>query len=324
MRHPNAPLYAIIITILVGTLVDPAAAVAEPPAWAFAVNPPGLQAPVDDGVPQHVPNSSEAFTPGQVRNLFNVPDWHPDDHPPMPDIVAHGRKPDVFACGFCHLPNGLGRPENAGLAGLPAEYIIQQVADFKSGARTSSEPRGLPAKLMVALAKAATEDEVRIAAAYFESLERKPWIKVVETDTVPTTSVAGWMLVAVGDAGREPIGQRIIEMPADLGRTELRDSQSPFVAYAPPGSVARGQALVADNGGGSRTPCIVCHGSDLRGLGPIPGLAGRSPSYVVRQLYDLQHGARAGTWSPLMAPVVAPLGADDITAIAAYAASLPP
>ena len=37
----------------------------------------------------------------------------------MPDIVAHGKRPDVRACGLCHYPNGKGRQENAGVAGLP-------------------------------------------------------------------------------------------------------------------------------------------------------------------------------------------------------------
>ena len=310
--------------VIAGAVIASSVACAEPPPWAFAVNPPGSQPPADDGVARHVPNSQAAFTPGQLQDLFNVPDWHPGDHPPMPDIVVHGRRPDVYACGFCHLPNGLGRPENASLAGLPAEYIIRQVADMKNGTRVSSEARGLPAALMVKVAKAATDEEVRTAAEYFATLPRTPWIKVIETDTVPTTRVAGWMLVAAADGGQEPIGQRIIEMPADLSRTELRDSESPFLAYVPRGSVAKGAALAFDSAGGSRTACTVCHGGDLRGLGPIPALAGRSPSYLVRQLYDFQHGARAGAWFGLMAPVVASLNEDDIIALAAYAASLPP
>jgi cytochrome c553 len=48
-------------------------------------------------------------------------------------------------------------------------------------------------------------------------------------------------------------------------------------------------------GGNGRTvPCGMCHGPDWRGLGPIPGIAGRSPSYLARQLYDFQRGAAAG------------------------------
>ena len=68
----------------------------------------------------------------------------------------------------------------------------------------------------------------------------------------------------------------------------------------------------------------MCHGYDLRGLGPIPGIAGRSPSYIVRQLYDFQTGVRAGGWSPLMKPVVEKLSLDEMISLAAYAASLSP
>lgn len=293
------------------------------PPWAYPVNPPGTQAPPDDGVARRLPGSSAAFSLTQIRDLFAAPDWHPNDHPPMPEIVSHGRKPGVFACGFCHLPNGLGRPENSSLAGLPAVYIAQQVADFKSGARKSSEPASLPINLMTAVAKAATEAEVQEAAAYFAALQPRPWIRVVETDTVPRTRVGGWMLIAAEPAGTEPIGNRIIEMPVDLERTELRDSTSGFIAYAPVGSIAKGETLVA-TGGGRTVPCEICHGAGLKGLGPVPALAGRSPSYLFRQLFDMKHGVRNGAWSALMKAVVAPLTEEDMIAITAYAASRQP
>src|SRR4051794_2885232 len=279
---------------------------AEPAAWAYAVNPPGLQPAPDDGTLQHVPNSVASFTKTQLRDLFKVPDWYPDDHPPMSDPVAHGRSPSTFACGFCHLPNGLGRPENSSLAGLSAEYIAQQVADFRSGSRKSSEPASLPVNLMIAVAKAVSEEDTKIAAAYFAGLKPAPWIRVVETETVPKTKVGGWMLIADGSGATEPIGQRIIEMPENLERTELRDSASGFIAYVPMGSVQKGEALAA-NGNGKTTPCAICHGADLKGLGPVPALAGRSPSYIIRQLYDIKHGTRDGSWTALMKSVVSKL-----------------
>jgi len=95
----------------------------------------------------------------------------------------------------------------------------------------------------------------------------------------------------------------------------------------PPGSLAKGEALVMNGitaSGGKVTACTVCHGLDLRGLGPVPTLAGRSPSYVGRQLYDMQHGNRNGVWTPLMAPVLAQLAPDDLLTAAAYLASLSP
>jgi len=307
------------------TLAVAAAAQADDalPAWAYPVNPPGTLPAPDDGTPKHVPGSAAEYTLTQIRDLFSPPDWHPANHPQMPESVARGRKPGQFACGFCHLPNGLGRPENAGLAGLPAAYIAQQIADFRSGARKSSEPASLPINLMIAVAKLVSDEDIHSAAAYFSALKPLPWIRVVETDTVPKTRVGGWMLIADGSGLTEPIGARIIEMPEDLERTELRDSASGFVAYVPPGSIRRGEALAA-TGGGRTTPCGICHGADLRGLGPVPPLAGRSPSYLVRQLYDMRHGTRSGPWAALMKPVVARLTDEDLVALAAYAAALAP
>lgn len=317
----SRPLSVALVLALSGLTNAACAADPEIPFWAFVVDPPGLARAADDGASLYVPGSNTAFTLTQIRNLFAVPDWHPGDHPAMPDIVAQGRKPAVFACAYCHLPNGLGRPENASLAGLPAEYIVQQVKDFQSGARHSSEPRSLPVNLMVSLAKAVSDEELRIAADYFASLEPTPWLRVIEADVVPKTEALGWMLASTKDGGSENIGQRIVEMPMDLERTELRDARSGFIAYAPTGSIAKGKSLATAS---AITPCTACHGQGLKGLGPVPALAGRSPSYLFRQLYDIRHGTRNGNWSALMKPVVAKLSEDDMLALSAYAASLEP
>ncbi len=317
--------FFVVLACVVLAAVDgvPADAADSLPVWAYPVNPPGVMPAPDDGALKRVPNSAAAYTLTQIRDLFSPPDWHPDSHPSMPDVVGRGNKPGQFACGYCHLPNGLGRPENSSLAGLSAAYIAQQVADFKSGARKSSEPASLPINLMVAVANLVSEEDSRIAAEYFAALKPEPWIRVVETETVPKTKVGGWMLIADDSGGTEPIGQRIIEMPENLERTELRDSASGFIAYVPVGSLRKGEALTA-NGAGKTTPCAICHGTQLKGLGPVPALAGRSPSYIVRQLYDMQHGVRNGEWAALMKSVVAGLSREDMLAIAAYTASLAP
>jgi len=294
-----------------------------PPAWAYPVNPPDFKLPPDDGTLRRVPGSTAAFTLTQLRDRFFAPDWHPGDHPPMPEVVARGRRPEVFACGFCHRADGPGGPENSNLAGLPAPYISQQMREFKSGARQTSVP-GRNVDLMISLAKAATDAEVEAAAAYFSALKPRAVIKVVEADTVPRTYVTGWHLAASSTGGREPVGQRIVEVPEDLERFVSRDARSRFIAYVPPGAVQKGQALAASGGGGKTVQCGVCHGTDLKGLGPIPGIAGRSPSYIVRQLYDFKRGARTGISSPLMKPTVEKLTVDDMLSLAAYAASLTP
>jgi cytochrome c553 len=293
------------------------------PAWAYPWAPDFKAAP-DDGVPRHVPDSTASFTITQERDLFFVPDWHPDDHPAMPDIVANGRRPDVRACGSCHRAEGTGGPENASLAGLPAAYIVQQIEDYKSGARKFAGPQRSPSLLMTAIAKASTEEEARAAAAYFSSLKPKASIKVVETDMVPATEIARVFYMVSKNGGTEPIGQRIVEVPVDAEQFEHRDTRSQFIAYVPKGSIAKGEALAKTGGTGVTTPCATCHGPDLKGVASIPGIAGRSPSYLVRQLYDFQQHARAGSAGALMWPVVEKLSHDDMISVAAYAASLKP
>jgi cytochrome c553 len=306
---PNAPAGA------------PAPAAAPAPATApQAPAQPATPRPPQDTSLKHIPDSTQAFTIAQLRDFFNVADWFPGDHPAMPDVVVHGRPPDVRGCAMCHMPNGLGRPENAPIAGLPYVYIVQQLADFKNDLRTSAERRKANTAQMIQAAKAMTDDEIKAAATYLASLKYTKWIRVVETDTVPKMRISGNVFFPIADGGTEPIGHRIIETPEDAVRFELRDPHSGFIAYAPTGSVAKGAALVS-SGGNKTLPCGICHGQDLNGLGPVPGIAGRSPSYLVRQLYDIQQGSRKGTWSPLMKQVVDKLTEDDMIDIAAYVAS---
>jgi cytochrome c553 len=321
-------LVIIISVVISRTLFVRAQATAGPPSWAYGVAPAGASpaaagaqpAPADDGSPKHLEGSTQAFTLAQIRDGFNVTDWYPDDHPVAPAIVMKGRAPAVRACGYCHLANGKGRPENASLAGLPVAYFTQQISDFKNDARKSAEARKTNTALMTAIAKAMTDDEIKAAAEYFAAIPPSPWIRVVETATVPKTRIASGMFVPLNGTETEAIGTRIIEVPEHPDRTDLRDPRSGFLAYVPIGSIKRGEALVT-TGDGRTIACGTCHGPDLKGLGPVPGLAGRSPSYQVRQLYDMKAGTRKGVWTDLMKAVVAKLTDDDLIAIGAYLAS---
>ncbi len=300
----------------------PAYAAEGPPEWAYPVNPPDFKPPEEDGVPRRVPGSSATYTVTQLRDRFIAPVWHPGEHPPLPEVVAQGRKPDVFACGFCHRADGPGGPENANLAGQPAAYLVQQMADFRSGARkTSVAKRNVD--LMISLSKPMTDAEIADAAAYFAALKPRAVIKVVETDTVPKTFITFNHLAALPSGEKEPIGNRIVEVPEVLEQFANRDTHAQFIAYVPPGSVKRGEALVK-TGAGKTVQCTICHGPDLKGLGNMPGIVGRSPSYMMRQLYDLKSGARAGPYSSMMKPVVAELSVDDMAQIAAYLATQAP
>jgi cytochrome c553 len=177
---------------------------------------------------------------------------------------------------------------------------------------------------MIALSKFVTTAEAEAAAAYFSSLKPKKLIQVVETNMVPETKIFGWHLTDLKNGKQEPIGSRIIEMPDDLEQFVSRDTRTRFTAYVPPGSIEKGRLMATTGGNGKTVQCAICHGPELKGLGPIPGIAGRSPSYLIRQLFDIKHGARAGVSSALMKPTVEHLLIEDMIALAAYAASLNP
>ena len=287
------------------------------PDWAFPVTDKNAAPLRDDGLPKHVPGSSKAYTRTQIEDGFNPPDWFPDIHPPMPNVVAHGNGTTVQACAFCHLPTGTGENESANIAGLPTAYLIEQMADFKSGARVGS-------KTMTAIAKAATADDVQAAASYFASLKPRPWVKVVETATVPKIFIGPEnMRLPAPSGSTEPIGSRIIEIPENPELTLDRDPLSGFVAYVPPGSIAKGEEIVSTGDDGKIIPCAVCHGETLRSGDYVPGIAGRQPIYLVRQMYDTVNGDRAGLPAAMM-EVTKLMNIDDIVAIAAYLASQPP
>jgi cytochrome c553 len=159
--------------------------------------------------------------------------------------------------------------------------------------------------------------------AYFSLLKPAGFVRVVEADRVPRSYVAGAMLAAVPGGGSEPLGDRIIEMPRDLAQAENRDSRTPYIAYVPVGSVGRGAALANHPTTPGAFACSLCHGPGLKGLADFPRLAGRSPSYLMRQLYDFKAGTRTSD-SGLMKAVVAVLTPSDLVDLSAYLASLPP
>lgn len=300
----------------------------DPPPTGPSTPPPAAPRP-DSKTALHVEGSKLSFTRAQVTDFYGPADWFPDDHPSMPPIVAYGRKdatPPIIACALCHLPNGNGRPENANVTGLTYDYIVQQLQDFRHGARQTSDKRKTNTGLMNGFGKNMTDEEVKASATYFASIPAKQSSKVVESDTAPKTRPTGGLFIPIkgSGAGTEPLGNRIIEVPVDEEQTEtLRNPRVRFIAYVPKGSLAKGEILVR-TGNSKVTPCTACHGADLRGLGPVPRLAGNSPSYLVRQLFDMQTGHRAGAWTPLMTPVVTGLNAADILDAAAYLGSLRP
>ena len=219
------------------------------------------------------------------------------------------------------MVNGKGHPDNAPVSGLPVAYFVQQLNDFKNDLRKSADPR--KADSMVRFAKGLTEEDMRASAEYYAQIPwNTAWVKVVEATTVPKTRSVGGIWMPFENDETEPLGNRIMEMPVSIEATELRDDHNgSFIAYVPQGSIKKGEAVATS--GAKVTQCSVCHGANQQGLGPLPGLAGRSPSYLARQLYDMRDGTRKGPWVSLMKPVVDKMSADDILNVVAYLASIP-
>ena len=151
----------------------------------------------------------------------------------------------------------------------------------------------------------ASPAQIAQATAWFS---RQPFIsrvKVVESATVPATAPLGYIL-AVQPGRREPIAGRIIEVPDNVQAFELRDPRSTFTVWVPPGSIARGRAVAAEQG------CIECHAEQVNGWGP-----GRSPSYILRQLLAFTSRSRSGSSAEPMQAVVDALDMDQIVAVTA-------
>ena len=309
-------VWLVAVTLLYGLSVavatqQPAPATSSV-AWAF---PDRVEKEFpEDPAPKTAPGSTRKYTQEQIDDLLNPPDWFPDQHPTPPQIVVKGHG-GAMACGACHLMSGLGHPESSDLTGLSAPYIVQQMLDFKSGAR--KDPTG---KRMNGIAMETTELEAREAAEYFAALPRRSFNKVIEQAMVPKTYLGNGRMRFLDPAGgMEPIAGRIITVPEDLTLVRLRHPTSGFVSYVPPGSLARGKKVVE-----SGTGCGLCHGQDLKGIAAVPRLAGMHPIYTVRQLQWFKDGTRNGTDAHLMKPWVATMSMDDMVAVSAYLGSLAP
>jgi cytochrome c553 len=219
------------------------------------------------------------------------------------------------------MPTGVGDPASAALAGLPAGYIEQQLAEFRAGRRRCAVAKAACSS-MERVARQVSPADGRAAANYFSQLAYRRHARVIEAAMVPKTRYGSFFPIRLTTGGAEPLGMRILQMPDSATLEDDGDWRVSTTSYVPPGSLARGRVLVQSGAGA--LPCATCHGARLQGAGIVPPLAGRPPTYIIRQLYDIQYGYRRG---PAVAPMqseVAHLTAPDRIAIAAYLASLPP
>jgi cytochrome c553 len=317
---------AMLAAISLGAQQPPAPAAPTFPGQAFKPGPHEWAFPVITALlppeqgERRVAGSTKTYTPQQIDDLVNPPDWFPEAHPPAPAIVSKGRGA-VLACGSCHLFNGTGHPESADIAGYTVGYFVQQMTDFKSGARKD-------AARMNGIAKDMTEQEFQEIAAYYAQMKPMRTTIVKEVSMAPKSFVGNGRMRFLDPkaAGQtEPIGLRIITVPEDEERVRHRDpNANVFIAYSPQGSIAKGKAFVESGGRGKSVACATCHGDNLMGLGNVPRIAGVHPAYLGRQLFLFKDGSRNGIDAQLMKKAVAQMTDEDVVNIAAYLASIDP
>lgn len=236
-----------------------------------------------------------------------------------------GRKP-ARPCAECHTISGAGVPSTAALDSLPKAYILEQIAAFRAGQRGMGGPE--TARDMVEEARALTPADLQQAVDYFSGIPFVSRVHVVETASVPKTHWKYFVLAPDSSGAREPIGERIIETPANFQDYEYSDARVGYVAYVPPGSIARG-AVIAVKGKGSAASCESCHGTNLEGrtlpgIGIVPPLAGRSPTYIARELILFREGRRSDPAAAPMRAEATALSVPEMIDVAAYAASRKP
>jgi cytochrome c553 len=277
------------------------AADAPGPDWAFMTPDANAPAPAAGGGGGAAPAAQPAYQPGALK------------------IVLTGKGDAVRPCNTCHTPSGMGQPESANIRGLNAAYFQRQMQDFKSGARGG--PRSAA---MAGFAKGMSDDDIKQVAAYYAELKPAPWTKVSESAMAPKTMVGrNSQRTKVAGTDTEQVGNRIIEV-ANTPAAIRQMAEPAFVAYVPMGAVGGGKTLVTTGGGGKTQACASCHGNRLQGKDDVPGIAGRSPVYIARQLYSFKNNVRKGPMAEIMKNVVGKLSDDDVIKISSYVSSLNP
>lgn len=289
-----------IVWLLAGTLFPVAAIAADAPGPSWAFLTPDPNAPGAPAAEEAAPKAQPVLQPGALK------------------IVLAGKGDAVRPCSTCHTPSGMGQPQSANIRGLNATYFARQMQDFRSGARSGPRSRD-----MARFAKGLSDDEIKEVAAYYAELKPSPWTKVTEATTAPKTIVGrNNRRVKLPGTDTEQVGNRIVEVGTrQSARAQM--SEPAFVAYVPPGSLASGKTLVT-GGGGKTQACSACHGAKLQGKDDVPGIAGRSPIYIARQIYSFKSDLRKGPMAETMKGVVANLSEDDVIKISSYIASLNP
>src|SRR5262245_53062363 len=271
--------------------------------WAYPVEPP--------------PGSNaDAAPPSRPINQVMIATTY-TGLPKMPDAVSKGQP---LPCLQCHLANGGSHPESAAIAGMSVNYIIEQMHAFRDGDRVDTRTGR-----MVLAAKAISEKDLKEAAEYYAAIgpDRQKWIKTVVGNEVPKGPApfgGGGFRYHDKEGGTEPLPPgMIVEVAENDDLVRARDQiDGGFVQHVHAEDLALGEKVAAAGA------CATCHGADYKGAGDVPRLAGQHSLYLIRQLKDMQTGARKDKNVAVMKPIVAKLSDQEMVAVAAYLASKSP
>lgn len=281
-----------------------AAAAIAPPAWLYPQNM-APETPANVATTITVPGSRVTADAAVLHDRAKAVNWFPNDQPPPPARVLKAPA-GQFACAYCHMPNGVGHPQNISISGLPVDYVVAQFAAFRSGQRKAAQAGYIPNGSMTRVAGQVPDAELLDLARYYSRLPYRSLIRVREAALAPKVTASGLVWVrAPGPA--EPIAGRIVELMDDPDDSIRHNPRGRTTAFVPPGSIARGRRIAADLG------CMACHTQMLGGWGP-----GRSHSYIVRQLLAIRNRARTDPGAETMQPIADQLSLDDMVAVAAW------
>jgi cytochrome c553 len=272
-------------------------------SWAYPSEPPPGQ-------------NADAAPPSKAVNQALIATTY-TGLPRMPEVVAKGKP---LPCMQCHLANGGSHPESAALSGLPVNYIIDQVHAFRDGQRVD-----VRTGRMVQAAKLVTEEQLKQAAEYYAGIgpDRQKWTKTVVGTEVPRGPApfgGGGFRYHAPEGGMEPLPPgRIIEVAENDDLVRARDQiDGGFVQYVRPEDMALGEKVAAEG------KCGACHGADYKGKGDVPRLAGQHSLYMIRQLKDIQTGARKDKNASVMKPIADKLSDAEMVALSAFLGSRTP
>lgn len=185
------------------------------------------------------------------------------------------------ACISCHGVDGAGSADGGipALAQLPQKYFTKQIADFRTGTRSSVKDLsvedvqtapGYYIGFMKSLAKALSDDDAAAVARYYANLPRP---KVLSS--------------------RATVDPAVIARGKELAINGAWDRQVP--------------------------PCFKCHAVGGGGVEPnFPPIAGQHASYTVNQLQAWKASVRTNDPQKLMKTTAENLTDDEIRAVAEY------